>query len=140
MTAKRYLSQVYYLDRRIETRLEEIARLRARLTAGVSNPSAEPHGTTVTDWTDTVARIAELESDIQAEIGELARVRTQVASVIAAVEDEKLRTVLELRYLGGKSFGKIARLMRYDYDYTRKLHGQALRSVKIVDETKRNGV
>lgn len=130
MTAKRYLSQAYYLDARINARVDEIARLRAHINRCVSHISDMPRGGHV-DWTDTAVRVMELENVLTAEVNELTRLEREIAAVIAAVQDDRYRTLLELRYRSFYSWEAIAVMMHYSYDHIIRMHGEALRAVKL---------
>lgn len=131
MTAKRFLSQYRYQETRLRARREEIARLRSLLTSGVSHVRDTPRGGASRPWTDTAARILELEERLQDDIERLLAAREAVEAAIGAVEDEQLRMILELRYLNGYGFGKIARTMHYSYDWAKHLHQRALRAVRL---------
>ena len=66
------------------------------------------------------------------------------ATIIQAVEDSTLRTLLEYRYINGKKWEEIALMMGYDYRYILKIHGKALSmlpsdlSKKTLKDTRRH--
>lgn len=131
MTAKKYLSRPYWIDKRIDRKQEEIDRLRARLTKATANLSGMPRGGSGGDWTDADIEVLEREQAIHAEIIELCRVKREVQEVIDAVEEEPFRTLLELRYRNYLTFEQIAVEMHFSYDYVRHLHKDALKIVRI---------
>lgn len=131
MTAKEFLSQAWRIDERIESRLEEIERLEARLESGrMASITGMPRGG-ASDWTDTANRVIELKNRIGAEVGELCRVKRMVNEAIDAVEDVRYRRVLELRYRNYYTWEKIAEEMDYDARWVRRLHADALGHVVV---------
>lgn len=130
MTAKRFLSQPYWIDRRIDKKQEEIDRLRARLTKSTAQLTGMPHGGSGGDWTDADVHVLELEQKIHAEIIELCRIKREVFEAIDAVEDDRYRTLLEMRYRNYMTFEQIAVEMSYSYDRVKHLHKEALNAVK----------
>ena len=131
MTAKEFLSQAWEIDRRIENRIEERERLAARLEAGRSaNLDGMPRGGRF-DWTNAADRIVEMDAAIAGEISRLCAIKRQVNSAIDAVEDSRLRRILELRYRNYMSWERIAEVTSYDSRHVRRLHGEALLCVKV---------
>ena len=133
MTAKQFLGQAFYLDRRIENKAEEIARLRAKLEKTNSRISDMPRGGSGGDWTDAAVKVLELEERIRAEIAELCRVKRQIGEAIDAVEDARFRTLLELRYRNYYSFERIACEMNYSWRQVMRMHKEALQLVRVPD-------
>lgn len=131
MTAKEFLSQAWRIDERIESRLEEIERLEARLeSVRMASITGMPRGG-ASDWTDTANRVIDLKNRISAEMGELCRVKRLVNDAIDAVEDARYRRVLELRYRNYYTWERIAETMDYDSRWVRRLHASALACVVV---------
>lgn len=126
MTAKKFLSRPYWIDQRIDKKQEEIDRLRAKLTKATAKLSDMPRGGSGGDWTDADVKVLEMEDAIHAEILELCRVKREVFEVIDTVEDERYRTLLELRYRNYMTFEQIAVEMRYSWRQVMRLHAEAL--------------
>lgn len=126
MTAKKFLSRPYWIDRRIERKQEEIDRLRARLTKATAQLSDMPRGGSGGDWTDADVKVLEMEDAIHADILELCRVKREVFEMIDTVEDERYRTLLELRYRNYLTFEQIAVEMHYSWRQVMRLHAEAL--------------
>lgn len=146
MTAKEFLRQAWQIDQRIEDKLDEISeleekrdRVMAKLTAGrATNLSGMPRGGHY-DWTDSIASAIEIDrevkktiDEIRAEVMELCRVKREVNAAIDAVEELKLRRVLELRYRRYKKWEQIAEEMGFeDVRNVYILHGKALQRVRF---------
>ncbi|MBQ1792159.1 MAG: DUF1492 domain-containing protein [Oscillospiraceae bacterium] len=133
MTAKEYLSQAYRLDQRIERKLEDRDRMRAKLVKATAQLTGMPRGSG-TDWTDAAVRVMEYEQQIAAEIEELCRVKTEIRAVIDAVEDKRYRELLTARYLDQKRWEQIAVDMHYSYMQVHRLHKEALQSIRVPEE------
>ena len=132
MTAKQYLLRAWQVEKRIDRLIGERDALRARMEA-VRSPviSDMPKGGRRRDWTDTVDALVDLCGDIDREIRELCRVKREVIDAIDAVEDMRLRRVLELRYRSYMSWEAIAGELGYDIRWVYRLHGMALRCIEI---------
>lgn len=132
MTAKEYLVQARTITRRIEEARERVSRLRAQLEAGrlMGNPERTVRGTAA-DWTDRADDLIELEKRICARIRELCHIELEIMDVIEKVEDPLCREVLELYYLDGLTWEKVAERMGYSVRNVQILHGKALREVRV---------
>ena len=131
MTAKEFLRRARAADRRVDEAQERVERLRARLEAGrMSHITGMPRGG-AQDWTETADRLIELERCVNARIREL--VRWKLAA-IDAVEEARLREVLELYYIDGFTWGQVAQRMGITERWALILHGRALMHVKAPKE------
>ena len=136
MTAKEYLNRYCRINAEIDCKLEEIARYRSMATR-LSPTARFDKNVNVTDKVGrAVAKIVDLEREIDAEIDELERVRTEITDTIAAVGDERYKTLLTMRYINGHKWEKIALDMHYSYaNVVQFLHPSALHLVdKIISE------
>lgn len=131
MTAKEYLSQAKWLGQRIAAREAERDRILA-LVAGARSPqlTGMPRGGQH-DWTDAVDRAVDMTAGITQEIRELMRLKSEINAVIAAVPDERYRTLLEMRYRSYYTWEKIAVEMGYEIRQVFRLHGEALLKVHV---------
>lgn len=126
MTTKEWLRQVRTIDRRVDSTIERLERMRARLEAGrMSNISGMPRGGAI-DWTVTADMVIDLEKRLNAEIREMCRTKQAALDAIDAVEEANLREVLELYYLDGYTWDQVAQTMGYDRRHVTRLHGIAL--------------
>lgn len=132
MSPKEFLSQYLEADREIDAQLDEIRKLRAKITGtGVNlNPDkvqSSPPG-------DTMARIIEkimdMEQEVDTEIDELQKIRREVFQVIRSIPNWKQRAVLRRRYINGKTWEQIAVDLDLSYQWVCALHGKALQEAK----------
>lgn len=119
------------MDKRIERRAEEAARLRAKLEKSNSHISDMPRGGDGSDWTDADIKVMELEQRIRQEIARLCEIKRQIGEAIDMVEDGRYRTLLEMRYRNYLSFEKIAVEMNYSYEWVKHMHRNALEKVIV---------
>ena len=134
MTPKEFLCQARDIDRRIDRAQERIERLRSRIESGrMSRLTGMPRGGGG-DWTDTEARLLELESRYGDEIRRFCRIKIQAVDAIRNVGNSTYEEILTLRYLDGLTWEAIAEAMGYDARYIQKLHGKALQRVTVPAE------
>lgn len=101
MTAKEYLSQAYWLDRRINSKLEQLSSLNDIATRSTSVMSDDVVSRTrnVHAMEDVIAKIVDMKAEVNAEIDRLVDLKRDIMEVVKAVDDPELQTLLELRYL-----------------------------------------
>ena len=127
MTAKEYLSQAYWIDRRINSKIEQVASLRELSLKATSTLSDMPKGTrNIHSKENLIAKMIDLESEINADIDELVELKRTLVSVIKAVENPEQQTILEQRYLCFKPWEQIAVNMGYSLHHLYKIHKLAL--------------
>ena len=129
----KYLKRYINLDREIERKLEEVARLRAKLTRVTEVFTAEPKGggSIYGKTEEILAKIVDLEKEIDADIDRLVAIRDGIKTIIEAVEDNRERLLLQYRYLDGRTFEEIAVQMNYSWRQIHRLHSQALTNLKM---------
>ena len=82
---------------------------------------------------DCVEIISAVKKNINQEIVNQCHVRNDITAAIKSVPDGTLRTLLELRYIDGLTWEKIAVKMNYTYQWICVLHGRALKQLIEVD-------
>lgn len=129
MTAKNYLKQYKSCEQSIAAKIEECEQLEALATKtnrALGGPRVQGAHT---DRMAIVDRIIDIEHQIHSEIDELQKIRADTVTTIKKIKDERLRTVLYLRYICGNKWEQIACKVNYDYRWVLRLHGEALREV-----------
>lgn len=134
---KHFLRQAYKIETRIDSKLEQLESLRslaekatATLDASPSKPTGPGKGQ------DILAKIMDLELEIQKDIQELLAVKEDVQKLIKSVDEPELRVLLELRYLCYRSWNDIADSLNYDLRWVHRLHGKALQALQEKHATK----
>lgn len=130
MTAKEYLRRYRDLNQHIDSKLDEIAHLR-EIATKLSPTATFNQGGDISDKVGkTAAKIVDLQNEIDSEITEICRIRSEIEQTIAAVDDADCRLLLSLRYINGYSWRRIAAKMAYSEDNVKGyLHQKALRKV-----------
>lgn len=129
----KYLKRYVLLDKEIDRKLEEVARLRAKLTRVTEVYSTEPRGggSIYGKTEEILAKIVDLEKEIDADIDRLVAIRDGIKTIIEAVEDDRERLLLQYRYLDGWTFEKIAVEMNYSWRQIHRLHSRALSNLQM---------
>lgn len=115
--ARDYLGGYLRLDAMIAVKLARLDQMKAR----AARLAALHSGAEV----DTAALEAEILSDYRA----LTQRQQDIAAVIRQVPDERHRTVLEMRYLQGMPFFRIAMQMNYAERQIYRYHRRGLMAV-----------
>ena len=133
MTAKEYLGQAYRLDQRINSKIEQVASLNELATKCTSSLTGMPRNPNRASSTmaDAVAKIIDLQAEINRDIDRLVDLKREIVSVIKSIDNLEYQTLLEKRYLCFLNWEQIAVDMGYDLRYLHKLHNRALLKVEI---------
>lgn len=133
MTAKEYLSQYKDLNDSINAKLEQVAELRRKVQtvcSGSSDGSGTHSSTPYDRIGEITAQIVDLEREINEDIDRSIDVQRGILTAISTVPDERLRHLLELRYINFLTLEEIARRMDYSYKQICRLHGKALLQIR----------
>lgn len=79
----------------------------------------------------TVAKLSELISQLTAQREELIAMRYTIEAAINAMEDDRLRWLLKLRYIEGMTWECVAERMGYDTSWVTRLHRTALEQLAL---------
>lgn len=133
MNAKEYLKQAFYLDKRINSKLEQVESLNALATKATFTlsdmPKSPNRGTSKLE--DTIVKIIDLQEEINRDIDKLVDLKKEIVRTIKKIEDKELQVVLEKRYLCFESWEKIAVEMNYSIQHIFRLHIKALKNIVI---------
>ena len=134
MDTKEYLNQVRNLDKRINLKLKEketLKDLRDKITVNAEDEKVS--GTKDKDSLEkTIIKLVDLEKEINKDIDKLVDLRNEIRDVINKVNDFNNQLILEMRYIGGKSWDEIAMFMEYDRRTVFRFHGKALKEVEKI--------
>lgn len=132
MNVKEELRQILVDDAKINYKLEELARLRARATKVTSAMSGEvvsrsryPH-----TMENTVDKIIALQDEINGMIDAYIDKKNRYSAVIDSLDNPAHIQVLTGRYYDGKTLERLANEMGYCYRQICNFHGDALRAVE----------
>lgn len=123
-----WLNRYRKLDKEMGRKCEELSHWRSRATKITPALTGMPGGGAAGDRIqDAVEKIVALEGEINVEIDRLLQVRGEIEKAIKTVPDDTLRTLLELRYIDGLTWEKIAVKLDKSYQWICELHGRALK-------------
>ncbi|WP_294386778.1 DUF1492 domain-containing protein [uncultured Ruminococcus sp.] len=133
MTAKEYLSQAYRLDKRIDSKIEQLKSLNLLATKCTSTLSDMPKSQSAGNsrLEDTVVKIVDLQEEINKDIDSLVDLKRDIVRTIKSVQNPEYQIILELRYLCFKTWEEIAVQMNCSIDNVFKIRKNALKSVVI---------
>ena len=134
MTAKEYLAQAFRLDQRINSKLEQVSRLRNMAVKATGSFQAERiSGTSQhSPMESAVVKLIDLEYEINDDIDRLVDLKREMTGLIEKIADPSYRVLLELRYLSINTWEDIAVKMGYDLRWVYRLHGRALKEAELV--------
>ena len=135
LSAKDYLSQAYRIDQRINSKIEQVQSLRelaGKASATLSDVPPSKGNRNVHRMEDVIAKMVDLESEINADLTRLINLKHEIVTVIKCVESPELQTLLELRYLCFKTWEQIAVELHFDLRWVHRLHNRALNEVELI--------
>lgn len=134
MNAKEFFQRNYYLEQRVNSRLRRLSDLRQLAGRVTSSLGREPvsGSADVHKLDGTIAKIVDMECEINEDIDHLVDAKRETMSVIRQVEHPDQQLVLELRYLDFKSWPSIAEEMGLSPRWVQTLHERALATVENI--------
>ena len=134
MNAKEYLSQAWYLDKRIKTKERQLDWLRSHAAYVSPKITDEPKVSVSSRRSpveEAVVLITDLETEINTSIANLMMLKQEIGKAIRVVNNMECETLLEMRYLIFLNWEQIASQLDYSQDYIYHLHRKALGLVRI---------
>ena len=137
ISAKDYLSRAYRIDQRINSKLEQVQALRTLTEKAGVILTGMPMGKggNPQHMEDTIAKMVDLEADINKDLKRLVDTKHEIITVIQCVEIVQLQMLLELRYLNFMGWEQIADGMSVNLRHVFKLHGKALAEIDTIRRT-----
>lgn len=136
MTAKEYLQQIRKADIMINYKQQQLDELRSLATSITSamNPDKVQSSCVSDKVGDAVAKIVDLQNEINRDIDKLVDLKKEVMKVIDKLDATSLELIYS-RYFEFKTWEQIVCQMNYSCQWIWKLHGEALKKVsKLMKE------
>ncbi|MGN0619854.1 MAG: DUF1492 domain-containing protein [Ruminiclostridium sp.] len=132
MNIKDFLARHKTADAEINSKLEQLSELKSLATKITPSTNIEGRGSgNVSDRVGrTVAKIVDLEQEINEAIDRLVDIKREIEDLINLLDDSVMRTVLERRYLLHENWEVIAEKMGYSCRHITRLHIQALEELQ----------
>ena len=131
--AKEFLNRYRHLVQRRESLLREIDMIRARATSTsvrIKDVNVLSSSRIHDQMAEDAALLADSTAALDALVKEIDLALREILEAIAAVDDEKQKTVLTLRYIEGLSWQHVQERMAYEHTQVMVIHGRALIKVK----------
>ena len=129
-----YLKRYKWLDRRINSKLNQLEVWRSRLGKLTPTLSEMPGGggsIYKSKDLDLIDKIVDIEDELDKEIDELILIKDQIRDAINSLDDDREKTLMQYRYIDGMKFEWIASTMEYHWRSIHKIHVRALNKIKI---------
>jgi DNA-directed RNA polymerase specialized sigma subunit len=133
MTAKEYLSQAFYIDKRIRSKEKQLDWVKDHSVYVSPELSDMPKTSRAhrSALEEAVVKIVDLETEISNGISLLMQLKSSIAQTIRGINSMECETILEMRYLAFMSWEEIAVQLGYSQSYIYHLHRRALSLVRI---------
>lgn len=130
MTAKEYLSRLRSLELRLlssANEIENLTNIATTITSAINSDGIHTTGTTSDKLGNCVAKIVDLQYEIDADMRDLEAVRKEIIDSLDNVSNGKHRELLRMRYISHMTFEEIAVAMDMSWRHVIRLHGYALK-------------
>ena len=128
MSAIEFLSQAYFIDLRINSKLEQLESLKSLATKATTTLRGElvSGSRDVHKREEIICKIVDLQNEINADIDNLVDLKRELRETIESIPVVDYRTVLELRYLNFRKWEEIAVSMGYRLRNVHYIHDRAI--------------
>lgn len=129
--SKKYLQQIQLYDSHITIKLAELAHLKGMVTkiTPTLKDDVVSGGGNQDKLADAVAKIVDLEAEINRDIDRYVDAKRKVSSTMEKLDDPDQLKVLHMRYVQYKTWEQIAYEMGFSYRWVCTLHGRALQQI-----------
>jgi DNA-directed RNA polymerase specialized sigma subunit len=129
--AKKFLSQAFHIDQRINSKLEQVLSLRSLAEKATTTLSKTPPSSSrdTQPMETVIVKMMDMETAIDADLGRLVDLKHEIVSVLSRIEDSDLQAILELRYLCYMTWKDIAATLTVHISWVHRLHAKALAEV-----------
>ena len=132
MNAKEFLMRGINLERRVETIKEQIEHYKALVNDCSVTYSDSPKSTASNyKLEECTQKIMDLQEELCSAMADLVNVTCEIGKAIQKLDNYDYQDLLVNRYVLGKTWEKIAEDMNYGIRNVHRLHGEALREIKI---------
>lgn len=123
---KEYLNQALYLDRDIQSRIDELASLKAVLLSSPKLVEDKVQSSSNNSTDDTYIKIIQLEESINKQIDDLVSLKVEISTKIDSLSSRLHRVILREKYINMKTFDEIANQIPCALRQVHRYHGDAL--------------
>lgn len=114
---------------RLEQEIELWESRAERMTASFSEAFGKSSGGDRVQ--NAVGELVELRAALYDRLTDSTTLRLDIEGCLAQVDDDRLRLLLELRYIDGLTWENVAQRMHTEYRWVLRLHKKALEKIKL---------
>ena len=130
MEVKNFLMKAYYMDQRIDSKLEQMASLNEQATSAVSDMPGSPNRN-IHKTEDIIVKILELQEEIQSDISELLDLKQSIRRCGRQLEEAEEQVILEERYLKMMKWEQKAVILNMSTRKVFRIHDEMLKKITI---------
>ena len=131
---KRFLSQFSDNEREITRLEEEICRWESRAEKMTGSYSHAPSHRGDDRIQSAIDEIVELRNLLYDRLVDATELRRKIAQAVSSIPEQRLRLLLEYRYIDGWTWEEVATALTLDYRWTLRLHDRALVLLPVPDD------
>jgi DNA-directed RNA polymerase specialized sigma subunit len=135
-----YLEQAYRMREYIAAKEEQLEQLRTaaeRVTMGSYDRPVGGGGYGGNAREAVICKIADLESELVKDIGQMVDAMRRVQRAIETVDDRTMRLLLEMRYLNFRTWEDISDALCYCERHIYRLHAEAVNRVELSESERK---
>ena len=134
MNAEEFLAQAYRLDQQIQSKVDQLHRIRACASgSGIHYGGVKVQSSGQDSRVEkAVLRIMEEEKLINEEIDRLVEIKRQIREVIGRVKDVTYRLILEKRSILFETWKKIGHDLNLSERWAQIIHREAMKAVQEI--------
>lgn len=127
MTPKEYFEQVFELEKKVQSKVNERDAIMGTLTGATVMQDDVSFSNQFHSKTESAAlKLMEYSDQVNEYVDKLVDLRIQIARELDCLKDDRYRIILRERYLCSKLWEEIAVEQNYAYGSVIRLHGEAL--------------
>ena len=127
-----WLKSYQIIDAKIGSLTDELQVWNNRTTKITTSFSSEPKAAGGGDQLQKcVDKICELQEELAREMQLLQSRRQEIERAINTLEDERFRSVLQLKYIEGMTFEEVADKIPYSCRQVHRIHKTAIEKIKM---------
>lgn len=129
--AKEYLSQAYYIDKRIDTLNNELIMLESKLCKCTANYNSAGHSNnTRSAFEYTIDKVMQYRDRLNNEIDNLVDKKNDIKRMIDKLDNDKEKIILHKRYINFQNFESIAEDLDITPRQVYKIHKKSLEKIE----------
>lgn len=139
MNAKEFLRQAIWLDKLIDSKIEQLEKLEAlsqKTTVDLSKEKVSGGSGATSSMENVVVKIVELKKEINNDIDRLIDIKREIGEIISRLDDPSYQLILEMRYVNNRDWEDIVYELGLDKRWVLRLHARALEKTEEILKTR----